>query len=101
MNRVVSTLLVLVCWVYSVSAEEVLLSAVSSEISSGVLTVEDSLSQVGEGDELTDMDDVEIGSSCPDQWMTNRYANDTLFLSCDQESLPYKIVVRTTNGDVV
>ncbi|MEE0923040.1 MAG: M23 family metallopeptidase, partial [Paludibacteraceae bacterium] len=24
-----------------------------------------------------------------------------LFLSCDQESLPYKIVVRTTNGDVV
>lgn len=101
MNRVVSTLLVLVCWVYSVSAEEVLLSAVSSEISSGVLTVEDSLSQVGEGDELTDMDDVEIGSSCLDQWMTNRYANDTLFLSCDQESLPYKIVVRTTNGDVV
>ena len=97
MNRVLSTVLLLVGWICFALAEQTQLSEVSSE----VLMAEDTLSQVGEGDELTDMDDVEISSSCPDQWMTNRYANDTLFLSCDQESLPYKIVVRTTNGDVV
>lgn len=97
MNRVVLTLLVLVCFVCSVSAEQELLSIVSSEVS----VSEDSLSQVGEGDELMDMDDVEVGSSSVGQWMTNHFANDTLFLSCDQESLPYKIVVRTANGDVV
>ena len=97
MNRVVLTLLVLVCFVCSVSAEQELLSVVSSEVS----VSEDSLSQVGEGDELMDMDDVEVGSSSVGQWMTNHFANDTLFLSCDQESLPYKIVVRNANGDVV
>ena len=97
MNRVLSTVLLLVGFICFALAEQTQLSEVSSE----VLMAEDTLSQVGEGDELTDMDDVEISSSCPDQWMTNRYANDTLFLSCDQESLPYKIVVRTTNGDVV
>lgn len=97
MNRVLNTVLLLVGWICFALAEQTQLSEVSSE----VLMAEDTLSQVGEGDELTDMDDVEISSSCPDQWMTNRYANDTLFLSCDQESLPYKIVVRTTNGDVV
>lgn len=63
----------------------------------------DTTLQIGEGDELTDFDDVNIErATCEQQnWLTTRYTNDTLFLSCDMESLPYKLVVSTPNGNVV
>lgn len=58
--------------------------------------------QIGEGDELNDMDDIEVRpQSSIQEWMNNRYVNDTLFISCSKDALPFKLVVHTLEGDVV
>lgn len=94
MSKVCFSVGLLVCLLCSAHAEKV--------YDTYSLPSNDTTSQMGEGDELTDMDDIEVESvSGIQEWMTNRYINDTLFLSCEREGLPYKIVVRTRNGDVV
>lgn len=54
-----------------------------------------------EGDELEEMDDLEVNASGIPDWLTSHFSNDTLFVACDFELLPRKIVVHTNNGDAV
>jgi len=56
----------------------------------------------GIGDELTELDDLDVErvAGVP-EWLASHFQNDTLFVACDQEALPRKLVVHTNNGDVV
>ena len=56
----------------------------------------------GIGDELTDLDDLDVErvAGVP-EWLASHFQNDTLFIACDQEALPRKLVVHTNNGDII
>ena len=61
----------------------------------------DSLAGESEGDELEDMDDLDVRGSELPECLAGLFAHDTLILGCEMELLPSKIVVRTKEGDVV
>lgn len=51
-------------------------------------------------DEQLDDIDVEKGAGVP-AWLASHISNDTLFVGCDREVLPRKLVIHTNNGDVI
>ena len=61
----------------------------------------DSTAVDSEGDELEELDDVEVHTSGIPEWLTSHFSNDTLYVACDYEALPHKLVVHTNNADVV
>lgn len=61
----------------------------------------DSASVDSEGDELEDLDDVEVNGSEIPEWYTSRFVNDTFFINCNVEELPYKFVLQGKNGTMV
>ena len=61
----------------------------------------DSTAVDSEGDELEELDDVEVHPSGIPEWLTSHFSNDTLYVACDYEALPHKLVVHTNNADVV
>jgi len=56
---------------------------------------------VDSGDELEEMDDLDVRSSQLPECLAGLFSHDTLILGCDMELLPNKIIVRTKDGDVV
>lgn len=54
-----------------------------------------------EGDELEEMDDLDVRASQLPECLAGLFSHDTLILGCDLELLPAKIVVKTKDGDVV
>lgn len=54
-----------------------------------------------EGDELEDLDSLDVRSSALPECLAGLFAHDTLILGCELELLPSKIVVRTKDGDVI
>ena len=54
-----------------------------------------------EGDELVELDDIDVQRSPLPECLAGLFSHDTLILGCDLEVLPRKIVVRTKDGDVV
>lgn len=54
-----------------------------------------------EGDELEELDDLDVRSSQLPECLAGLFSHDTLILGCDLELLPAKIVVKTKDGDVV
>ena len=54
-----------------------------------------------EGDELEELDELDVRSSQLPECLAGLFSHDTLILGCDMEVLPNKIVVRTKDGEVV
>ncbi len=67
----------------------------------GLSTPLDTLAGENEGDELEDIDDLDVRASELPECLAGLFAHDTLILGCDMELLPSKIVVRTKDGDVI
>ena len=61
----------------------------------------DTLAADSEGDELVEMDDINVNEVGVPEWLTSHWQNDTLYIGCDQEALPRKIIVHTNNGDLI
>ena len=55
----------------------------------------------GEGDELGQLDDLDVQASQLPECLAGLFSHDTLILGCELDLLPRKIVVRTKEGDVV
>lgn len=62
---------------------------------------QDSVASDNAGDELEDLDDLDVRGSELPECLAGLFAHDTLILGCDLALLPSKIVVRTKDGDVV
>ena len=56
---------------------------------------------VDSGDELEELDDIDVRASQLPECLAGLFSHDTLILGCDLDLLPQKIVVRTKEGDVV
>lgn len=65
------------------------------------LTQETDTVTADEGDELEDLDDLDVRASELPECLAGLFAHDTLILGCELELLPSKIVVRTKDGDVI
>ena len=61
----------------------------------------DSAAVDSEGDELEELDDLDVRSSQLPECLAGLFAHDTLILGCDLDLLPQKIIVRTKDGDVM
>ena len=61
----------------------------------------DSAAVDSEGDELVELDDIDVRANQLPECLAGLYSHDTLVLGCDLEVLPNKIIVRTKDGDVV
>ena len=61
----------------------------------------DSTAVDSEGDELEELDDIDVHTSGIPEWLTSHFSNDTLYIACDYEALPHKLVVHTNNADIV
>ena len=61
----------------------------------------DTMALDSEGDELVEMDELEVNSSELPECLAGLFSHDTLILGCDLEVLPRKIIVRTRDGEVV
>ena len=66
----------------------------------GLETMTDTIT-ADEGDELEDLDDLDVRGSELPECLAGLFAHDTLILGCELELLPSKIVVRTKDGDVI
>ncbi len=66
-----------------------------------VLPADDTTSVAGEGDELSPMDDIDVKAIGIPEWLTSHFVNDTLYINCESEALPRKLVVKTNDTDVV
>ena len=53
------------------------------------------------GDELEELDDIDVRSSELPECLAGLFSHDTLILGCEMDLLPQKIVVKTKEGDVV
>ena len=62
---------------------------------------QDSVAADNAGDELEDLDDLDVRGSELPECLAGLFAHDTLILGCDLALLPSKIVVRTKDGDVI
>ena len=56
---------------------------------------------VDSGDELEELDDIDVRSSELPECLAGLFSHDTLILGCEMDLLPQKIVVKTKDGDVV
>ena len=63
--------------------------------------VTDSTLVDSEGDELEEMDDLDVRSSVLPECLAGLFSHDTLVLGCELDLLPQRIVVKTKEGDVV
>ena len=61
----------------------------------------DSLAADSEGDELEELDDLDVRSSVLPECLAGLFSHDTLILGCELDLLPQRIVVKTKEGDVV
>ncbi len=61
----------------------------------------DTLAEDSEGDELEELDDLDVRASQLPECLAGLFSHDTLILGCDLDLLPNKIIVRTKDGDVV
>jgi len=61
----------------------------------------DSAAVDSEGDELEELDDIDVKASQLPECLAGLFSHDTLILGCDLDLLPNKIIVRTKDGDVV
>lgn len=94
MRSIVSVWLLLLLFALPLSAQDV--PAVAGE----QLPL-DSAAVDSEGDELEELDDIDLRSSQLPECLAGLFSHDTLILGCDLELLPAKIVVKTKDGDVV
>ena len=78
--------------------------SISAPVSAQTVANEPDTTFVEDGGELFDeqLDDIDLdkGAGIPD-WLASHFADDTLYINCDREYLPRKLVVHTNNGDVV
>lgn len=63
--------------------------------------VEDTTYVDSAGDELEELDDLDLRHSQLPECLAGLFSHDTLILGCDMELLPRKIIVRTKDGDVM
>ena len=61
----------------------------------------DSAAVDSEGDELEELDDLDVRASQLPECLAGLFSHDTLILGCEMDVLPVKIVVRTKEGDVM
>ena len=61
----------------------------------------DSAAVDSEGDELEELDDIDVRANQLPECLAGLFSHDTLILGCDLDLLPRKIIVRTKDGDVV
>ena len=61
----------------------------------------DSAAMDSEGDELEELDDIDVRANQLPECLAGLFSHDTLILGCELELLPRKIIVRTKDGDVV
>lgn len=61
----------------------------------------DSAAVDSEGDELEELDDIDVRASQLPECLAGLFSHDTLVLGCELDLLPNKIIVRTKDGDVV
>lgn len=61
----------------------------------------DSAAVDSEGDELEELDDIDVRASELPECLAGLFSHDTLILGCEMDLLPQKIIVRTKEGDVV
>ena len=61
----------------------------------------DSTAVDSEGDELEELDDLDVRASQLPECLAGLFSHDTLILGCEMDVLPAKIVVRTKEGDVM
>ena len=61
----------------------------------------DSAAVDSEGDELEELDDIDVRASQLPECLAGLFSHDTLVLGCELDLLPNKIIVRTQDGDVV
>lgn len=94
MRYFVSTWILLLLFLLPLNAQEVPAVAASQQPI-------DSLAEDSEGDELEDLDDLDVKASQLPECLAGLFSHDTLILGCDLDVLPRKIVVRTKEGDVV
>ena len=50
---------------------------------------------------IDDMDDIDVQAIGIPEWLTSHFVNDTLYISCESELLPRKLVVKTNDTDIV
>ena len=92
MSRITSVWILLLLFLLPLNAQDV--PAV-------VNTPLDSSAVDSEGDELEELDDIDVRASQLPECLAGLFSHDTLVLGCELDLLPQKIVVRTKNGDVV
>ena len=92
MRYIVSTWLLLLLFLLPLNAQDV--PAV-------VNTPLDSAAVDSEGDELEELDDLDVRASELPECLAGLFSHDTLILGCELDLLPQKIIVRTKDGDVV
>ena len=56
---------------------------------------------VDSGDELDELDDIDVRGNQLPECLAGLFSHDTLILGCELDLLPQKIVVKTKDGDVV
>ena len=61
----------------------------------------DSAAVDSEGDELEELDDLDVRANQLPECLAGLFSHDTLVLGCELDLLPQKIIVRTKDGDVV
>lgn len=66
-----------------------------------VVPLDSSSVVIGEGDELAPMDDIDVKAIGIPEWLTSHFVNDTLYINCESEALPRKLVVKTNDTDIV
>ena len=92
MRNIVSLWLLLLLFALPLSAQDI--PAVEQ-------TPLDSAAVDSEGDELGELDDLDVRSTQLPECLAGLFSHDTLILGCDMEVLPRKIIVRTKDGDVM
>lgn len=88
-------LLIVSCWLLAIGF------AFAQDVPAVTNTPLDSTAVDSEGDELEELDDLDIRANQLPECLAGLFSHDTLILGCELDLLPQKIVVRTKDGDVV
>lgn len=88
-------LLIVSCWLLAIGF------AFAQDVPAVTNTPLDSAAVDSEGDELEELDDIDIRANQLPECLAGLFSHDTLILGCELDLLPQKIVVRTKDGDVV